>query len=145
MAARTKARKRALDILFESELRGRSSLETLAERIAGGDPPVPEYTVTLVEGTTSHVGRLDELLSTYSRGWSLERMPGVDRNLLRLGLFELLYVDDVPDEVAISEAVQLAGDLSTDESSAFVNGLLARVLELKPTLQLEPTLPTAQA
>lgn len=138
MAARTKARKRALDILFESELRGRSALETLAERLAAGDPPVPEYTVMLVEGTTSHIGRLDELLSTYSRGWSLERMPGVDRNILRLGLFEVLYVDDVPDEVAISEAVHLAGDLSTDESSAFVNGLLARVLELKPTL------PTAQ-
>ncbi len=135
MAARTKARKRALDILFESELRGRSALETLAERLAAGDPPVPDYTVVLVEGTTSHVGRIDELLSTYSRGWSLERMPGVDRNLLRLGLFEVLYVDDVPDEVAISEAVQLAGDLSTDESSTFVNGLLARVLELKPTLR----------
>jgi transcription antitermination protein NusB len=134
MAARTKARKRALDILFESELRGRSALDTLAERLAAGDPPVPEYSVMLVEGTTSHLGRLDELLSTYSRGWSLERMPGVDRNLLRLGLFEMLYVDDVPDEVAISEAVQLAGDLSTDESSSFVNGLLARVLELKPTL-----------
>jgi len=138
MAARTKARKRALDILFESELRGRPALETLAERLASADPPVPEYTVMLVEGTTSHIGRLDELLSTYSRGWSLERMPGVDRNILRLGLFEVLYVDDVPDEVAISEAVHLAGDLSTDESSAFVNGLLARVLELKPTL------PTAQ-
>jgi N utilization substance protein B len=134
MAARTKARKRALDILFESELRGRPALETLAERLAAGDPPVPEYTVMLVEGTTSHIGRLDELLSTYSRGWSLERMPGVDRNILRLGLFEILYVDDVPDEVAISEAVQLAGDLSTDESSSFVNGLLARVRELKPTL-----------
>ncbi|HEY8789791.1 MAG TPA: transcription antitermination factor NusB [Actinopolymorphaceae bacterium] len=134
MAARTKARKRALDILFESELRGRPVLETLAERLAAGDPPVPEYTVMLVEGTTSHIGRLDELLSTYSHGWSLERMPGVDRNILRLGLFEVLYVDDVPDEVAISEAVHLAGDLSTDESSAFVNGLLARVLELKPGL-----------
>jgi N utilization substance protein B len=145
MAARTKARKRALDILFESELRGRPALETLAERLAAGDPPVPEYTVMLVEGTTSRIGRLDDLLSTYSRGWSLERMPGVDRNVLRLGLFELLYVDDVPDEVAISEAVGLAGDLSTDESSAFVNGILARVLELKPTIQLEPTLPAVQA
>jgi N utilization substance protein B len=134
MAARTKARKRALDILFESELRGRPALDTLAERLAAGDPPVSEYTVLLVEGTTSHIARLDELLSTYSRGWSLERMPGVDRNILRLGLFEVLYVDDVPDEVAISEAVHLAGDLSTDESSAFVNGLLARVLELKSTL-----------
>jgi len=109
-------------------------LDPPAEGLAAGDPPVPEYTVMLVEGTTSHIGRLDELLSTYSHGWSLERMPGVDRNILRLGLFEVLYVDDVPDEVAISEAVHLAGDLSTDESSAFVNGLLARVLELKPGL-----------
>ena len=135
MAARTKARKRALDILFESELRGRSATETLAERIAVGDPPVSEYSVMLVEGTDAHREQLDELLAMYSHGWSLDRMPAVDRNILRVGLFEILYVDDVPDEVAISEAVYLAGDLSTDESAAFVNGLLARVRELKPQLQ----------
>lgn len=136
MAARTKARKRALDILFESELRGRSTLETLAERLAANDPPVNPHTVTLVEGVNAHGERLDELLATYSHGWTLDRMPAVDRNILRLGVFELLYADDVPDQVVISEAVHLASELSTDESPGFVNGLLARVCELKPTLHV---------
>jgi transcription antitermination protein NusB len=134
MSARGKARKRALDVLFEAELRGRDPLATLAERAAAGEPPVPEYTTRLVEGVTAHRARIDELLETYSVGWPLERMPAVDRNLLRIGLFELLWADDVPDAVAISEAVELAGQLSTDESPGFVNGLLARILELKPSL-----------
>ena len=134
MAARTKARKRALDILFEAEMRDRSVLETLAERRSVDDPPIGPYTVDLVEGVAANAERLDELLATYSRGWSLDRMPAVDRNVLRLGLWELLY-GDVPDVVAISEAVGLAGTLSTDDSAGFVNGVLARVLELKPSLQ----------
>jgi N utilization substance protein B len=134
MSARGKARKRALDVLFEAELRGRDPLATLAERTAAGEPPVPEYTTRLVEGVTAHRARIDELLETYSVGWPLERMPAVDRNLLRIGLFELMWADDVPDAVAISEAVELAGQLSTDESPGFVNGLLARILELKPSL-----------
>jgi N utilization substance protein B len=136
MAARSKARKRALDILFESELRARPVAETLAQRLAAGDPPVHPYTIVLVEGVDGHAERLDELLSTYSHGWTLPRMPAVDRNILRLGVYELLYCDDVPDAVVINEAVELAGQLSTDESPAFVNGLLARVRELKPTLHV---------
>ena len=83
-----------------------------------------------------HRERIDELLSEYAQGWTLDRMPAVDRNVLRIGVYEMLWADDVPDGVAISEAVLLAGDLSTDASSAFVNGLLARLLELKPTLEL---------
>lgn len=134
MSARSKARKRALDVLYEAELRGTSALVTLAERLEQAEPPVAEYTVDLVEGVTSHQERIDELLSTYSVGWTLDRMPTVDRNLLRLGAFELLWQDDVPDAVAISEAVALARQLSTDDSPSFVNGLLARILELKPTL-----------
>jgi transcription antitermination protein NusB len=131
MPARSKARKRALDVLYEAELRGLPRLEVLAERLAAADPPVPEYAVTLVEGVDERIARLDELLSEHAVGWTLDRMPPVDRNILRIGGFELLYADDVPDPVAISEAVRLARELSTDESPAFVNGLLASLLELK--------------
>lgn len=134
MAARTKARKRALDVLFEAELQGVGLGTALSRRLARTDPPLHEYAVTLVEGIIAHQQRIDELLSTYSVGWTLERMPAVDRNVLRLGTFEVLYRDDVPDAVAISEAVGLARDLSTDESPAFVNGLLARLAEVKPSL-----------
>ena len=93
-----------------------------------------EYSVELVEGVVAHRTRIDELLTTYAQGWSLDRMPAVDRTILRLGAYELLWRDDIPDAVAISEAVGLARDLSTDESPGFVIGLLARLLELKPTL-----------
>ena len=134
MGARTKARKRALDVLFEADQRGADVLETLAERVAGGEPPVPDYAIALVEGVVAQGERIDELLTTYSQGWSLDRMPAVDRAVLRLGTFELIWRDDVPDAVVISEAVGLARQLSTDESPAFVNGLLARLLDLKPLL-----------
>ena len=134
MSARSKARKRALDVLFESEQRSVPPLETLARRIAAADPPVSEYTVELVEGVVSHQERIDELLTTYSKDWPLDRMPAVDRALLRVATYELLWRDDVPDAVVIDEAVSLAGSLSTDESPGFVNGLLGRLLELKPQL-----------
>ncbi|TWD84831.1 NusB antitermination factor [Kribbella amoyensis] len=134
MSARSKARKRALDVLYESEVRGLPVGGTLADRVADNDPPVNEFTVALVEGVAEHIESIDELLGTHSVGWTLDRMPAVDRNILRLGAYELLFDDDVPDVVAVSEAVALARDLSTDESPAFVNGLLARLLQLKPTL-----------
>ncbi|UPK76984.1 transcription antitermination factor NusB [Nocardioidaceae bacterium SCSIO 66511] len=134
MAARTKARKRALDILYECELRSVSLGSTLAERIAEGEPPVNPYTVTLVEGVAEHQERLDGLIAEHAVGWTLARMPAVDRNLLRIGAYEILYADDVPDGVAVSEAVALAKDLSTDESPGFVNGLLAQLVKVKPTL-----------
>ena len=136
MSARSKARKRALDVLFEAELRGEAVLDILSERAAEQAPPVPAYTRELVAGVQAHRAQIDELLDGHSRGWPLDRMPAVDRNILRIGAYELLWEDQVPDAVAISEAVQLARDLSTDESPAFVNGLLARLLELKPTLSL---------
>jgi transcription antitermination protein NusB len=134
MPARSKARKRALDILFESEQRSVDPLRTLAERVAAADPPVAPHTADLVEGVQANRDRIDELLETYAEGWTLDRMPAVDRNILRLGAYELLWRDDVPDNVAISEAVSLARDLSTDDSPGFVNGLLARLLSLKPTI-----------
>ena len=133
--ARSKARKRALDILFEAELRGAPVLDLLAERITLGSPPVAPYAANLVRGVTVHAARIDELLSQYAQGWTLDRMPAVDRNVLRIGVYELLWAQDVPDAVAINEAVLLAQDLSTEASPAFVNGLLARIAELKPTLQ----------
>ena len=134
MPARSKARKRALDVLFEAEVRGEPVLDLLDQRLAQASPPVGEYAARLVRGVQAHRERIDELLSEYAEGWALDRMPIVDRNVLRIGLYELLWADDVPDAVAISEAVLLARALSTDASPAFVNGLLGRLLELKPTL-----------
>jgi transcription antitermination protein NusB len=134
MSARTKSRKRALDVLFEADQRGTDVLETLAHRLAAADPPVNDYSVALVEGVVSQTERIDELLTTYAQGWQLDRMPAVDRAILRIATYELLWRDDVPDGVVISEAVALARDLSTDDSPGFVNGLLAKLLELKPTL-----------
>jgi N utilization substance protein B len=134
MSARTKSRKRALDILFESEAQSLPTGGTLADRQAEGDYPVNEYAVLLIEGVVQHRDRLDEIIAENANDWTLDRMPAVDRNLLRIATFEILYVDDVPDAVAVSEAVGLAGDLSTDESPSFVNGLLSRIVELKPTL-----------
>ena len=134
MGARSKARKRALDVLYEADQRRADPVETLRIRLAQSDPPVPEYSVTLVEGVVAHRDRIDELLSTYAESWTIERFPAVDLAVLRIGVFELMWCDDVPDGVAVSEAVELAASLSTEESPAFVNGLLARLLQLKPSL-----------
>jgi transcription antitermination protein NusB len=138
VAARSKARKRALDILFEADLRGLPVLELLTERQTLGEQPVSEYAAELVRGVAAHREQIDSLISQNAVDWTLERMPAVDRNVLRLGVYELLWADDVPDGVAISEAVLLAQDLSTDASPAFVNGLLARIKDLKPTSTPEP-------
>jgi N utilization substance protein B len=134
MPARSKARKRALDLLYEAELRGEPVLPLLDQRAADASPPVVPYAAQLVRGVQDHRERIDELLAAHAEGWTLDRMPAVDRNILRIGVYELLWADDVPDAVAISEAVQLARSLSTDASPAFVNGLLARLLDLKPGL-----------
>ena len=138
MAARSKARKRALDILFEAELRGLPTLQLLSERQSLGDVPVQPYAAELVRGVASHSERIDELISWNLVDWTMERLPAVDRNILRIGVYELLWAADVPDGVAISEAVVLAQDLSTDNSPSFVNGVLARIKAEKPTLSLEP-------
>jgi transcription antitermination protein NusB len=134
MTARSKARKRALDVLFECEVRGLPLGQTLDERVIAADPPVNEYTVRLIRGIAEQQGRIDDLLATYAQGWSLDRMPAVDRNALRIGVYEILYVDDVPDAVAVSEAMGLVRDLSTDESPGFVNGVLGNIVRNKPAL-----------
>lgn len=133
MPARSKARRRALDVLFEAEAQGIEASVSLARRVEAADPPVNEYTVTLVEGASAHRARIDELLSTYARGWSLERMPAVDRNVLRLGTYELM-AGDVPAEVVLDEYASLAAELSTDQSPDFVHGLLGRLRDLGLTL-----------
>ena len=138
MPARSKARKRALDLLYEAEIRGEDVLRLLGERAAGSEPPVPEYAAVLVRGVQAHRAEIDGMLAEHSRGWSLDRMPAVDRNILRIGTYELFWAGDVPPGVAISEAVLLARDLSTDASPAFVNGLLAGIAEVKPSLQPQP-------
>jgi N utilization substance protein B len=143
VAARSKARKRALDVLFEAELRGEPVLELLDERTADATPPISPYAAELVRGVQAHRDRIDELLAAHAQEWTLDRMPAVDRNTLRIGAYELFWAADVPDAVAISEAVLLARELSTEASPAFVNGLLARLLKLKPTLAAEAV--TAEA
>lgn len=125
MSARTKYRKRALDILFESELQGLPVGGTLADRLATNDPPINPYTVQLVEGVAANHERLDALIAEHAHGWTLDRMPVIDRNLLRIAAFEITDVDDVPPAVAIAEAVELAKELSTDDSAGFVNGVLS--------------------
>ncbi|GAA1758723.1 hypothetical protein GCM10009712_04310 [Pseudarthrobacter sulfonivorans] len=134
MSARGKARNRALDVLFEAEQRSVSPFDVLRARREKTDQIVNPYTLEIVEGVVSQQTAIDEFLETYSQGWTLERMPSVDRIILRIGTWELLYNDDVPDGVAVSEAVALAKTLSTDESPSFINGLLGRLQQLKPSL-----------
>ena len=122
MLPRTKARKRALDLLHAADALDGSALEMLS-----AEPAVPAFTRELIEGVTEHRAELDELIRRYADRWALERMPIVDRNLLRLGIYELLYRPDVPAAAAINEAVELAKLLSTEDSGRFVNGLLGRV------------------
>jgi transcription antitermination protein NusB len=129
MTARSKARKRAVDVLYAADLRGRSRLDQLAEEVSAGQPPVNDYTVRLVEGVAAHTEEIDRLIDEHATGWSLERLPDVDRAILRMATFELRWADDVPDPVAIDEAVQLAKNLSTDDSPAFVNGVLGAISE----------------
>ncbi|MDU0288054.1 transcription antitermination factor NusB [Saccharothrix longispora] len=136
MGARSKARKRAVDVLFEADLRGIDAVTLVSERVGSTDvPPVNDYTVGLVEGVTAHRARIDDLISEHAEGWTLQRMPAVDRAVLRVGLYELLWAADVPDAVAIDEAVELAKGLSTDDSPRFVNGVLGRIAVIADQLR----------
>lgn len=134
MGARTKARKRALDVLYAADLRGETGTEALARVNAEGEAPNNPYTAILVEGVTEHLDRIDEVLTQFSTDWTLSRMPAVDRNVLRIGVWEMLWADDVPDTVAVTEAMALVRELSTDESPSFVNGVLGAIQRSKSTL-----------
>ena len=140
MTARGKARKQALDILFESDIRSHSPLEILESRLElelGPDArPIREYAGMLVRGVTEHRRKIDELISTYAQGWDMDRLPTVDRNILRLAIFEILWGEAVPDPVAIDEALNLAKLLSTDESAGYIHGVLGRVSSIKDDLAL---------
>ena len=132
MSARSKARKRALDILFQADVRGDDVALTLAaEAKRAANEPAREaswlYAREIVDGVVDHIDEIDEQITTHSREWKLERMPAIDRSLLRMGAWELLYNDDVPTAVVIDEAVELAKEFSTDDSGAFVHGVLARI------------------
>jgi transcription antitermination protein NusB len=127
VAARTKARKRAVDVLYEADVRGSDPLAVLQDRMET-PPPVHEHTVRLVEGVAEHAARIDTLIEAHASNWTLDRLPDVDRAILRMAVFELLWADDVPDVVVIDEAVELAKALSTDDSPAYVNGVLGAIL-----------------
>lgn len=135
MGARTKARKRAVDVLFEADQRDRSPRDVLEQRRDQGDPVVNPYSVELIDGVVSHQEEIDTWISEHSIDWPLERMPAVDRAVLRIGVYEILWSDEVPDAVVVDEAVELAKTLSTDESPGFVNGLLGALVKDKPEQQ----------
>jgi transcription antitermination protein NusB len=132
MPARRKARKRALDVLYEADMRDRPPTEVYAGYLERIERPLPahiDYTTGLVEGVAAHLDRIDELIASYAEGWTIDRMPVIDRNLARIAIYELLYVDEIDDPVAISEAVELAKQMSTDDSPRFLNGILGRIAE----------------
>ncbi|MCX6450152.1 MAG: transcription antitermination factor NusB [Actinobacteria bacterium] len=135
MSARGKARKRALDFLFEADLRSTSALELLTSRPAlelseGG------YVQILISGVIEHSRKIDELITTYAQGWDMDRMPAVDRNIMRIALFEILWSQDVDDQVAASQAVAIAQEYSTEDSAKYINGVLGRIIALKPSFAL---------
>src|ERR1700755_249058 len=130
---RHQARKRAVDVLFEADARGLTPVEVADARTAlaaqqADVAPLNPYTVTVARGVTEHRAHIDDLISSHLQGWTLDRLPAVDRAILRVAVWELLYADDVPEPVAVDEAVQLAKELSTDDSPGFINGVLGHVM-----------------
>lgn len=136
MSARSKARKAALDFLYEGDIRGKSAASLLEIRKSELDYLIRDYTELLVNGVESKRSRIDEIISMRAKDWDLDRMPVVDRNILRVGTFELLWGEQIPEEVAISESVELAKTLSTEDSATYINGVLAAILEIKKDLSL---------
>ena len=138
MSARSKARKAALDLLYEADIRSKNALEVLTLREVAVDElrPIREYTRELIIGIDVHSRKIDELITTYAQGWDMDRLPAVDRNILRLGIYEILWVDSVPDAVSIDEALLLAKEISSDESSNFIHGVLGRISSIKESLSI---------
>jgi len=137
---RHQARKRAVDLLFEAEARGLSAAEVADSRtaLAGSNPEVSAlnpYSATVARGVSDNAAHIDELITSHLQGWTLERLPAVDRAIMRVAVWELLYADDVPEPVAVDEAVQLAKELSTDESPGFVNGVLGQLMLVTPQIR----------
>lgn len=140
MSARSKARKQALDLLYETDIRGTNLVETLISRDVPDDGPdarpIRDYTKELVNGVSTNRRKIDELITTYAQGWDMDRLPAVDRNILRLGIYEILWSSDVPTSVAIDESLTLAKELSSDDSSKYIHGVLGRVASLKDTISI---------
>ena len=138
MSARSKARKQTLDLLYEADIRSTSAADLLALRDVieeGPDArPIREFTKLLIAGVTENKRKIDELISTYAQGWDMDRLPAVDRNILRLGIYEILWSTNVPTSVAIDEALDLARELSSDESSKYIHGVLGRIASIKDTI-----------
>jgi N utilization substance protein B len=135
VSARRKARKRALDFLYEADIRSASALELLGTREAS-ELSQGEYVAELLNGVELNKVKIDELITTYAQGWDMDRMPAIDRNILRIALFEILFKNDLDDQVAASEAVEIASELSTDDSAQYINGILGRIIILKPSFAL---------
>jgi len=140
VSARSKARKQALDLLYETDIRGTNLVETLVARdipAEGSDArPIRDYTRELVIGVSENRRKIDELITTYAQGWDMDRLPAVDRNILRLGIFEILWSNSVPTSVAIDEALDLAKELSSDDSSKYIHGVLGRIASIKDTISM---------
>ena len=135
MSARRKARKRALDFLYEADIRSAIAIDLLESR---GEVELSErdYVLELLLGVETNALKIDELITTYAQGWDMDRMPAIDRNILRISLFEILFKNDLDDQVAASEAVEIATELSTEDSAKYINGVLGRIIILKPSFAL---------
>ncbi len=133
MSARRKARKRALDFLYEADLRSAVALDLYHARPAD-DLSQEEYVGRLLQGVALHREKLDELIMTYAQGWDMDRMPAIDRNLLRVAIYEILWESDLDEKIAVNEAVEMAEELSTAESSRYINGVLGRIIAIKSSL-----------
>ena len=140
MSARSKARKQTLDLLYEADIRGASAADLLLQRDVvekGPDArPIREFTKTLIAGVTENKRKIDELIATYSQGWDMDRLPAVDRNILRLGIYEIVWSSDLDDGIAIDEALTLAKELSTDESAGYIHGVLGRISSIKESIAI---------
>ena len=135
MAARSKARKRALDFLYEADIKSVLAADLFKARGSAELSQEP-YVLTLITGVADHLSKIDELIITYAQGWDMDRMPPIDRNILRLAIFEILWEADVDLKVACDEAVELAKSLSTDESASYINGVLGRIVKLKDSIAI---------
>ena len=140
MSARSKARKQCLDLLYEGDIRSLAPADLLALRDVEDDGPdarpVREYTKELILGIAEHRRKIDELISTYAQGWAMDRLPAVDRNILRLGIYEILWRKDLDDAVAINEALNLAKELSTEDSATYIHGVLGRIASIRDNLAI---------
>jgi N utilization substance protein B len=135
VSARRKARKRALDFLYEADIRSGNAIDLLGTR-GESDLSQSDYVMELLVGVSNNKEKIDELITTYAQGWDMDRMPAIDRNILRIALFEILFKNDLDDQVAASEAVEIASELSTEDSAKYINGVLGRIIVLKPSFAL---------